>query len=163
MAHDTQKAAVHNKLLLLKTRDLDAWDVGTLIEWSQDANDEVRDWATFALAVGSNGSGAVRTALLARVNDPDFDTRSEALVGLARRRDEAGLEPLKSALQGEAVSTLMVEAAGYYANRELIGPLEALTPWWDVDQELLREALKRCRGERDTSEGRWDYVGDTDR
>jgi HEAT repeat protein len=155
---DSTGAAVQNKLVLLKTRDPDAWDVDTLIEWSRDPHDEVRDWATFALGVGSDSSEKVRLALLDRVGDSDFDTMSEALNGLARRKDQRGLEPLVNALRGETVGTLMIVAAGLYGGRELIPPLEELLPWWDIDDELLNEALARCRGEPVQAGRHWDYA-----
>ena len=160
MVANARDADIRNKLVLLKTRDLDAWDVETLVEWSRDPHDELRDWATFSLGAGSRNSETVRQALLDRVEDADFDTMSEALCGLARRRDPRGIEPLVKALQGEVVGTLMVEAAGYYACPELARPLEELLPWWDVDDELLQKVIARCRGEETASDRYWDYVSD---
>jgi hypothetical protein len=69
--------------------------VRTLIELSADPDADIRDWATFGLAqqIGTN-TREVREALYARVEDEDDDTRAEALMGLARRRDERVSVPL---------------------------------------------------------------------
>jgi HEAT repeat protein len=58
--------------------------VQTLIELSADESADVRDWATFGLAVQTERDDPdVRAALLARMNDPDDVTREEAIRGLA--------------------------------------------------------------------------------
>jgi HEAT repeat protein len=60
--------------------------VTALVGLSRDRDPEIRDWATFALGAQIDRADAeVLAALHARVNDPDPDTRAEALDGLARR------------------------------------------------------------------------------
>jgi HEAT repeat protein len=54
---------------------------------SADSHDDVRDWATFALAESDADDDATVEALAARSDDPDDDTRAEGIFGLARRRD----------------------------------------------------------------------------
>ena len=69
--------------------------IAALIELSRDLDDDVRDWATFGLgSLVALDTPALRDALAARLSDPDDDTRGEALVGLARRRDPRAIEPL---------------------------------------------------------------------
>jgi HEAT repeat protein len=54
-----------------------------------DIDDDVRDWATFGLAELTDADDErVRQALLARAKDTAYETRVEAIVGLARRQDE---------------------------------------------------------------------------
>ncbi len=68
----------------LNERSLDA-----LIVLMEDPDDDVRDWATFAVGSLSDfDDERVRSALLARMDDPNLDARLEAIAGLARRRDE---------------------------------------------------------------------------
>lgn len=145
MTNDNDRIAARNRLLLLRSRDFDDWKVDTLIDWSRDADSSVRDWATCALALRDDDSDAIRAALLERVSDIDFDTKSEAMLGLARRGDVRVLPYLIEALTCGHVGTLFVEAASHLALEQLIEPLQNLTTWWDVDEALLAEAIENCR------------------
>lgn len=163
MDNDEQSTAAQNKLLLLRTRPVEDWDLSSLLTMMRDSNDGVRDWATFALASRDDDSEEVRQALLARATDLDFDARSEAIWGLARRRDIRALQPLLVALEGDEIGTLSIEAAAYFARSELVAPLEAIREWWDLDTALLEEALLRCQG-KSVPDGRaWDLVPANDR
>ena len=72
-----------------------------LIELSADADAKVRDWATFALGtLAETDSPALRDALAARLDDPDEDTRMEAVHGLALRGDERAQAPARDLLEG---------------------------------------------------------------
>src|SRR5205085_793284 len=64
-----------------------------LMSLSTDASAEIRDWATFGLGTQLGvDSWVVRDALFARAFDSDRDTRDEAIVGLARRRDRRSFD-----------------------------------------------------------------------
>ncbi len=65
-----------------------------LIALSKDVADYVRDWATFKLGTAENPSIEALNALADRVSDEDNVTRGEAIVGLARNKDERAVEPL---------------------------------------------------------------------
>lgn len=146
---DGDEISKHNKLVLLRTREATDFDPATLIALSRDADDEVRDWATFQLGSQLELDRAdVRQALTDRLDDPDLDTRCEAFVGLARRGEECAVRPLLKALKGKTVTTLMVEAAGLFGRPEFAPVLQELRSWWDVDPEILEEAIARCSGER---------------
>ena len=59
--------------------------VGGLIALSSDADDDIRDWATFGLAqLVEVDTPALRAALRARLDDPCIDVRSEAIEGWRR-------------------------------------------------------------------------------
>ena len=58
-----------------------------LIALSRDTDDQVRDWATTALAHLGGDTAEIRETLAARLEDPDPDTAAEAAQGLARRQD----------------------------------------------------------------------------
>jgi hypothetical protein len=90
--------------------------------------------------------------LRGRLDDSDFDTRCEAHVGLARRGDEKGVEPLLQAFRGKVVSTLMVEAPAQFGRPQFAPVLQELRHWWDVDPELLDEAIAACSAERGDAE-----------
>ncbi len=150
--------ASHNKLLLLRTWELDAWELNSLIELTHDRDSRVRDWATFAIAARNDDGEDVRQLLLARTADSDFEARSEAIWGLARRHDPRAVPLLVEALQGEIVGTLFLEAAGYLADPRLIEPLEKMLEWWEDDSDLLAEVIARCRGEVWPAGRIWEFV-----
>lgn len=119
--------------------------IEVLLRLSRDAESRVRDWATFSLATQiEEDSPRVRDALLARVDDADFDTRSEAMIGLARCCDPRGIPPLIAALTSDRVGELAVEAAESYADPQLQPALLKLKKWWDINPELLERAIAAC-------------------
>ena len=70
--------------------------IETLIHLSSDDDSDVRDWATFGLGTQiATDTPAIQDALRARLDDPDDDTRLEALAGLAQRRDPGVIEALQ--------------------------------------------------------------------
>ena len=119
--------------------------IEALIDLTNDEDVPVRDWATFAL--GSQievNTLELREALVARLSDPDEDTRGEAIVGLARRGDRRVLPALHETLAVVSISTLEVEAASLIGEPDLHPQLVALRGRWDVDQNLLEEAIQAC-------------------
>jgi HEAT repeat protein len=128
----------------LETRDAIEQVAATLITLSADRVDEVRDWATFGLGTQLSIDGAdVRAALWARIDDPDGDTRDEALVGLARRRDHRIFETLLRRLGDPSVGRLAFEAAEFLADPRLLPDLRA---WADhlPDDDDIKVALAAC-------------------
>ncbi len=109
-----------------------------LIDLSSDPVDEIRDWATFGLGSMLNiDSPKVREALASRLEDGHFDTRCEAIVGLAERKDERALEPTLLLLDSESVPRLAVDAARALGDPRLVPALRRLESWWDVDADLV--------------------------
>jgi HEAT repeat protein len=102
--------------------------IKTKIEMSNDEDELVRDWATCGLGGIDLDTPEIRAALLARVADEDEITRGEALVGLARRKDQRGIEPL-------------IKEFG------LLPVLMQLKESADPEDTRLDEAIRRCSGE----------------
>jgi HEAT repeat protein len=127
--------------------ELPAAGVETLIRLSADPNPTVRDWATFALAELDENSPEVRSALWDRVADPHYNTRCEALAGLAARGVDAVADRVRAELESNHVGRLVVRAAADLGNPELLQPLLALREWWDVDPPLLERAIRASGGE----------------
>jgi HEAT repeat protein len=121
--------------------------IDMLIRLSEDEDEAVRDWATFSLgSMGNADTPEIREALYRRLNDRDFDARSEALLGLAARKDERVVPFIASALAADTVGALAVEAAGTIGSPDLLPALLELRSWWDVDTELLETAIQSCSG-----------------
>lgn len=120
--------------------------IETLIALSNDACQRVRDWATFALGTLIEvDSKQIRDALADRLKDPDFDTRGEALVGLAQRKDVRVIAAIKIELESDCVGCLAIEAAELIASNELYSFLVDLRGWWDVDIDLLERAIEASK------------------
>jgi HEAT repeat protein len=86
--------------------------VDALLALMQDADGDVRDWATFGLGVlGDLDSEEIRDALLQRTSDPNQDVLEESLVGLGKRKDQRALAVLISKLSQPESSDRLKEAA----------------------------------------------------
>ncbi len=78
--------------------------IPALMILTSDADDDVRDWAVFGLGnLGDADSAEIRDAIFARLNDPNEDVREEAMVGLAKRKDQRVLLALIAALNQSAL------------------------------------------------------------
>lgn len=126
--------------------------IAGLIRLSADPSDEVRDWATFALgSLRMEDSPEIRAALRRNLDDADLDVRGEALVGLARRRDDGIVEALIKRLTPDC-HVYELDAAEALADSRLVAPLQTLTKaagpssttaYW---RARLDDALESCSG-----------------
>jgi HEAT repeat protein len=125
---DVRLGVVHG---LLAREDPEA--VECLIVLSADADADVRDWATFGLGSQIDvDEPPLRAALLARLADTDLVARAEAMVGLARRRDERVIPALLDALHSARFaeyhrSDLVLEAVEEIADPRLVPALLRLS------------------------------------
>ena len=131
----------------------DSTSVATLVELSRDQAIPVRDWATFGLGTQIElDTPSIRAALKARLHDTDTETRCEAIMGLARRKDPGVMSALLLELARDDVITLAVGAAAEYGDPSLIPHLERHLPsarqedkvnayWLDV----LKDAVKKLQ------------------
>jgi HEAT repeat protein len=103
----------------------EATAVDVLVRLTRDEDEDVRDWATFGIgALGKTDSPAIRDALTGRLDDSFEDARQEAIVGLARLKDERVLPALLIALDQPKVPGIIVEAA-----IEMLGLSESEEAW----------------------------------
>ncbi|MGH2721965.1 MAG: HEAT repeat domain-containing protein, partial [Actinomycetota bacterium] len=110
-----------------------------------DADPEVRNWATFELGTQTTMDGPdIRDALFHNTSDRDPDTRDEAILGLARRRDPRAEDVLVRRLREPGVGTLAVEAACYAGDPRLLPALRALAASWDLDDGAVAGAIAAC-------------------
>jgi HEAT repeat protein len=132
------------------TGDLGEKARAALIELSGDVDSDVRDWATFRLGMNENATPDVLDALAARLLDEDDDTRAEAIVGLARNKDQRAIEPLiedLDTLKAGDEDWAYRKGLLYEAARELGDPRLCpvlLKNKSVVTDEDLDEALEKC-------------------
>ena len=146
--HPDHEVRYHLAISLSQTDDARA--IEALISLSTDIDSHVRDWATFGLGSQTDlDTPALREALFARIADTDYNTRCEALVGLAKRKDERVLEPLVQELHNESQGLLVLEAASEFSDPRLCPALLKLKAKWLGDEDshahALEEALLSCR------------------
>lgn len=110
--------------------------VDKLIALTKDADEDVRDWATFGLGVqGGVDTPEVRSALMDRTSDSFENARMEALIGLGKRKDTRIVPILLSVFDGGDVLEGHAEAA------ELILGLESS----DCQQWEASDYLEKLR------------------
>jgi hypothetical protein len=115
-----------------------------LVAMMEDPDDDVRDWATFAIGSQLFVDGpAIRRALHDRLADAHKDTRDEALHALAARRDRSIADVVVTALRADDVSTLPIQAAAYLADPAFVAPLAELHDELDDDTDI-ELAVARC-------------------
>ncbi len=120
--------------------------IQALIGLSADEDSDVRDWATFGLGSQIDiDTPEIGEALVARLTDPDVDTRAEALVGLARRQDPRAVEPLLHELAASYVPWITLDAASEMRDDRVYQALFTLRerPDVQVDQNQLEYAIAR--------------------
>ena len=109
--------------------------VPALVALTEDENDIVRDWATFALGSFADvvdgvwcypDSPELRAALHRRLEDPYPEARREAIWGLARRKDPYGLKLLLEHIESESWWSGDETAAAETLGVESDTPLPAL-------------------------------------
>jgi len=89
----------------------DPMAIDALVQLTRDEDEDVREWATFGIgALCKVDSPAIREALLARLDDSFEDARQEAIVGLARLKDERVLPALLTGLDEPEPLDVIVEA-----------------------------------------------------
>lgn len=135
--------------------------IAALIELSRDERPTVRNWATFGLGdqLGEPGDETfldrpdLREALAARLSDPDEETRAEAVLGLALRKDPRALHAIEAEIQRGPAFSHYIEAAYYLADPALVpglrrlltsGDQEAIQFWQTNPRYSLDAALLAC-------------------
>jgi HEAT repeat protein len=110
--------------------------IDALLALTSDSSASVRDWAVFGLGVlGEVDSHRIREALIRRLDDVDEDVREEAIVGLAKRRDDRVVPMICQILDNpEIISYRAEEAARFLLDLEKSA---------DRTAEELRTALLR--------------------
>jgi HEAT repeat protein len=147
---------VRHGVVLALTGCQDERAIDALIELSHDQDALVRDWATFALGQQSTfDTPAIRTALADRLTDSDYETRCEAIMGLALRGDRRVIPFISKELTSNSVGCLILEASAAIADPTFYPLLLAIRNsasqessdesdhTWIIDK--IDEAIESCR------------------
>lgn len=95
--------------------------IETLIKLSSDKLSHIRNWATFGLGTQiERNNKTIREALWARVNDKHQETKLEAIVGLAKRKDKRVNDIIKREIIGGEYGILLFEAIIETQNKEFL-------------------------------------------
>ena len=73
--------------------------IDVLVKLSEDQDSANRDWATFYIGESNRNNKKIREALWRRVKDRHFNTRLEAIMGLAKRNDERIKDVIKDEIK----------------------------------------------------------------
>jgi HEAT repeat protein len=112
----------------------DSGVISTLLKLMRDADSDVRDWATFGLGTQTDvDSPLIRDSLFERLQDSDYDTRAEAAVGLAKRKDLRVLPAVLKELASEEYGVLFEEAASYLLGLDSV-KLDGWESWRYVEE-----------------------------
>ncbi len=131
----------------------DERSIKTLVRLSADKKSDIRDWATFGLGTLIDvDTPIVRKALERRLADPDLDTRSEALMGLASRKAPSCKEHLIHELKSAEPTSLVFDSAAALGDPALLPLVQ--THYTDIDRDTdsgwlasLDEACKALSNE----------------
>lgn len=117
--------------------------IATLIELTRDADEDVRNWATFGIGQIIEtteeperfDTPVIRQALFDRLDDPHWETRREALAGLTLRRDARVVDRIVDMLIDD----------NPMSNTELCDGLKDMISLYSGSKERLELALSRCK------------------
>jgi HEAT repeat protein len=133
------------------TGNLDENARAALIQLTREVDSDVRDWAAFRFGMRENATHDVLDALARCTYDEDGDTRAEAIVGLARNKDQRAIEPLikfLDELKAGDEEWSYIEGLLYEAARELgdarLCPVLLKIKSVVINDEALDETLEGC-------------------
>jgi hypothetical protein len=130
--------------------------IDTLIHLTNDKVSHIRDWATFGIGTQiQKDNKNIRNALWARINDKDFDTRYEAIVGLANRKDKNILDIIKNEFEKPNFEAALFEAISAIKAKEYLPKLKTLLKKSKNDENVndsWKIKLENCITELNKSE-----------
>jgi len=117
--------------------------IETLINLTNDKVSHIRDWATFGIGTQiARDNKVIREALWQRVNDKNQETKLEAIVGLAKRKDNRVKEIIERELMNGEYGTLLFEAIEDLKYKGFIPLLKKNLKKAKVDKGLKPEWIK---------------------
>lgn len=99
--------------------------IETLIELSEDKFSSIRNWATFGIGtLSEENNDSIINALWERTKDKHQETKLEAIVGLANRKQVAVKDQIIEELKSGEYGTLLFDAIETLNDKEFIPHLE---------------------------------------
>ncbi len=98
--------------------------IDVLIKFSKDKANHIRSWATFYIGQVDFDNESIREALWNRINDKHQETRMEAIIGLAKRKDNRVLEIINQELTKDDFGSMLFEAILETENKDFIPILQ---------------------------------------
>ena len=125
-----------------------------LIQLSSDKLSHIRNWATFGLGTQiERNNKKIREVLWKRVNDKHQETKLEAIVGLAKRKDKRVNDIIKREIISGEFGTLLFEAIIETQDREFLPLLKqnlktingdkTINPEWEKDLKSCIDELTK--------------------
>lgn len=125
--------------------------IETLIKFSSDKLSHIRNWATFGLGTQiERNNKSIRETLWNRVNDKHQETKLEAILGLAKRKDNRVNEIIKREIIDGEYGILLFEAILEIKNNEFLPLLEQNLKFIKNNNSInpeLEKDLKNCINE----------------
>lgn len=136
--------------------------IATLIKLSSDKLSHIRNWATFGLGSQiERNNKKIREALWKRVNDKHQETKLEAIVGLARRKDKRVNDIIKREITDGEYGTLLFEAIIETQDKEFLLLLKqnlrtikddkTINPEWKKDLKNCIDELTKLTNKKRTN------------
>lgn len=136
--------------------------IETLIKLSSDKLSHIRNWATVGLGTQiERNNKTIREALWERVNDKHQETKLEAIVGLAKRKDKRVNHIIRQEIIGGEYGTLLFEAIIETQDKEFLPLLKqnlrtikddkTINPEWEKDLKNCIDELTKLTNERRTT------------
>ncbi|TAH30104.1 MAG: hypothetical protein EAZ06_04325 [Cytophagales bacterium] len=124
--------------------------INVLVKLTEDKLNSIRDWATFYIGQGERNNKKIRETLWNRVNDKHQETKLEAILGLAKRKDNRVNEIIKREIINGEYGTLLFEAIIYTKNKDFLPLLQQNLKYAEEDSSINPEwieGLKNCINE----------------
>jgi len=125
--------------------------IETLIKFSSDKLSHIRNWATFGLGTQiERNNKSIRETMWNRVNDKHQETKLEAILGLAKRKDNRVNEIIKREIIDGEYGILLFEAILEIKNNEFLPLLEQNLKFIKNNNSInpeLKKDLKNCINE----------------
>jgi hypothetical protein len=117
--------------------------IETLIMFSDDKSPEVRNWATFGLGTQiEKNTKEIKNALWARVEDENIHARSEAIIGLANRKDKKVNEQIGKEIAKQSFNALIFDAITTLKAKEFLPTLKKILKETKGDESINKSWLK---------------------